>query len=93
MKTITLKIVSVGSLPDGGPLSYQSRGGRFEIGRDSHRDWNLPDAQFFISGRHCEIAFDGEGYVLTDLSRNGTFVNGSQNRSKVHTGCRMATSW
>lgn len=82
MKTITLKIVSAGSLPDGGPLSYQSRGGRFEIGRDSHRDWNLPDPQFFISGRHCEIAFDGEGYVLTDLSRNGTFVNGSQNRVK-----------
>ena len=32
-----------------------------------------------VSGRHAQVEFTPEGFVLTDLgSRNGTFVNGRQ---------------
>ena len=31
----------------------------------------------FISGRHCEVRFEKGGYWLYDVSRNGTFLNGS----------------
>ena len=34
----------------------------------------------FISGRHCEVRYDNGGYWLHDVSRNGTFVNGSSQR-------------
>lgn len=82
MTAIALTITNVDSLADGGPLSYRSEGKGFEIGRDSHRDWTLPDPRLFISGCHCSIDFDGNGYVLTDVSRNGTFVNGARQRVK-----------
>ena len=82
MQTITLTITNVDRLPDGGPISHTVTGQRFEIGRDSMRDWVLPDAQLYISGRHCEIAPERGSYVLNDVSRNGTFVNGAQQRVK-----------
>ncbi|WP_042777563.1 type VI secretion system-associated FHA domain protein TagH [Sinorhizobium fredii] len=82
MQTITLTITNVDHLPDGGPITYTSSGPRFEIGRDPFRDWALADPQLYISGRHCEIALGRDGYVLNDMSRNGTFVNGAQQRVK-----------
>jgi type VI secretion system protein ImpI len=82
MKTIQLTISNMDTLPNGGPLTYRSSGRAFEIGRDDHRDWSLPDPRLFISGRHCEVQFDGRDYVLSDLSRNGTYLNGSQQRVK-----------
>ena len=36
----------------------------------------------FISGRHCEVRYEKGGYWLYDVSRNGTFVNGSRQRIK-----------
>lgn len=50
------------------------------IGRSSHADWTLPDPQNYISSSHCEIGYRDGGYVLTDRSTNGTFVNGSPQR-------------
>lgn len=50
------------------------------IGRSSHADWTLPDPQNYISSNHCEIAYRNGGYMLTDRSTNGTFVNGSPQR-------------
>jgi type VI secretion system protein ImpI len=82
MNVLTLTITNLREMPDGGPLSYVSHGRSFEIGRDMFRDWVLPDPDLFISGRHVEIQFDGEGYILNDVSRNGTFVNGSGQRVK-----------
>jgi type VI secretion system protein ImpI len=82
MDSITLRITNIDRLPDGGPLSHSSTGKRFEIGRESPRDWVLPDPQLFISGRHCEVVPEGDAYVLYDVSRNGTFLNGSQQRMK-----------
>ena len=79
--TISLKIDNVDALPDGGPLVYRASQRGFEIGRE-HRDWTLPDPNMFISGRHCEVRFEKGGYWLYDVSRNGTFLNGSSQRVK-----------
>jgi type VI secretion system protein ImpI len=79
---ITLTVTNTDYLPDGGPTSYSAQGGAFQIGRDAQREWTLPDPGLFISGNHCTVQFDGQAYLLTDTSRNGTFVNGSQSRVK-----------
>ena len=79
--TISLTIDNCDVLPDGGPLNYRAEGRSFEIGRE-HRDWTLPDPNMFISGRHCEVRYENGAYWLHDFSRNGTFVNGSQQRMK-----------
>ena len=76
---IRLKIDNVERLPDGRPVAFTSRDRGFEIGREG-RDWVLPDPDMFISGRHCEVRFDGGAFWLSDVSRNGTFVNGGTER-------------
>lgn len=76
---INLTIENVDRLPNGGPLSYSSNGRSFAIGREN-RDWNLPDPNLFISGLHCEVRYDGGTFWLYDVSRNGTYVNGSNQR-------------
>lgn len=48
------------------------------IGRGASNDWVLSDPERFLSSKHCQISKEGECYYLTDLSTNGTFVNGSQ---------------
>ncbi|MCO5082332.1 MAG: type VI secretion system-associated FHA domain protein TagH [Rhizobiaceae bacterium] len=80
--TITLTIDNIDSLPDGGPTRYQTRNRSFEIGREQHLDWTLPDPGRYISGRHCEIRYENDGYWLYDISTNGVFVNGSSQRVK-----------
>ncbi|MCT7374154.1 type VI secretion system-associated FHA domain protein TagH [Chelativorans salis] len=76
---ISLRIDNVDRLPGGGPLSFQAQERSFEIGRES-RDWRLPDPNRFISGRHCEVRFENSAFWLHDVSRNGTFINGSSRR-------------
>ncbi|MDQ6434721.1 type VI secretion system-associated FHA domain protein TagH [Mesorhizobium sp. LHD-90] len=92
--TIKLTIDSVDSLPDGGPITFQARNRGFEIGRQQHLDWTLPDPSRYISGLHCDVRFEKGGYWLYDVSRNGTFLNGSTARMKsphrLTTGDRLA---
>ena len=76
---IGLQINNVDVLPAGLPLGYRSRDRSFEIGRENC-DWSLPDPDKFISGRHCEVRYEGNAFWLHDVSRNGTFVNGSNQR-------------
>ncbi len=77
--SIRLTLENADRLPNGGATTYDASGRGFDIGREG-RDWNLPDPEMFISGRHCEIRYDNGGYWLHDVSRNGTFVNGSSQR-------------
>jgi type VI secretion system protein ImpI len=78
---LTLRIENETSLPDGGPLSVRLTGRRgIDIGRDPYLDWTLPDPSRFISGKHCEVRWTEGGYILTDVSTNGTFINGSDRR-------------
>lgn len=60
------------------------------IGRGAGNDWVLPDPERFLSSKHCQIAKEGSLYYLTDLSTNGTFVNGSQ--EPLGRGARAALS-
>lgn len=55
--------------------TFGSSGG--VIGRGADNDWTLSDPERFLSAKHCQISKEGERYYLTDLSTNGTFVNGS----------------
>jgi predicted component of type VI protein secretion system len=50
------------------------------IGRSKNCDWHLPDPQNAISSRHCEISRDGDSFTLTDISTNGTCLNGASER-------------
>ncbi len=76
-----LKIENEPSLPDGGPIAITVTSKRgIDIGRDQYLDWVLPDPTRFISGKHCEVRFRDGGYWLTDVSTNGTFVNGGEFR-------------
>jgi len=80
---LVLKIENETSLPDGGPLSVSIQGMRgIDIGRDRHLDWTLPDPSRAISGKHCEIRYQDGGYVLHDVSTNGTFLDGKEGRLK-----------
>jgi type VI secretion system FHA domain protein len=54
--------------------------GTLSIGRASGNDWVLPDPDQLLSRTHCMIAAADGHYVLTDVSTNGVFVNGSSER-------------
>ena len=78
--TLTLAIRNVASLENGMPTEFvlHRRGGL--IGRAPSCDWSLPDPHRYISSRHCEVTFHDEAYWLTDVSTNGTFLNGEGDR-------------
>jgi type VI secretion system protein ImpI len=80
---LNLQLVNESTLPDGGPVSYQLNGKRgIDIGRAAHLDWTLPDPTRSISGKHCEIRYRDDGYWLFDVSTNGTFLNGAEQRMR-----------
>ncbi len=54
--------------------------GTLSIGRAPGNDWVLPDPERQLSKTHCVITAAGGHYMLTDLSTNGVFVNGSPDR-------------
>lgn len=55
--------------------TFGVNGGR--IGRSLDNDWVLIDAARYISAHHAEVEHRGGEWWITDLSTNGTFVNGS----------------
>lgn len=76
---IRLQINNVDSVPAGMSTGYSARDRSFEIGREAC-DWTLPDPDKFISGRHCDVRYEAGAFWLHDVSRNGTFINGSTHR-------------
>lgn len=81
MPSLTLSIQNMDRLPDGGPLQIAIKGQRgLDIGRDQYLDWTLPDPGRIVSSRHCEVRFRDGFYWLHDVSSNGTFVNGNEQR-------------
>lgn len=66
-----------GPLPAGQPVpafEFDPRGG--SLGRDAACELHLPDPQRHVSRLHARIEFEGQGYVLVDLGRNPTRVDG-----------------
>ncbi|WP_376989393.1 type VI secretion system-associated FHA domain protein TagH [Bosea sp. R86505] len=45
------------------------------IGRSASCDWSLPNASNTLSARHAAISHNGHGFVVTDTSTNGVYVN------------------
>jgi pSer/pThr/pTyr-binding forkhead associated (FHA) protein len=62
------------SLVDGREHPVSEKG--LVVGRDASCDVVLTSKE--VSRRHAQIAPTDRGYVLTDLSRNGVFVNGAR---------------
>jgi type VI secretion system protein len=54
--------------------------GTLSIGRAPGNDWVLADPDRQLSKTHCVIVAAGGRCMLTDLSTNGVFVNGSPER-------------
>ena len=78
--SLSLTIRNVGQLDNGSPLAMLLDRRGAVIGRAQTSDWCLPDPSLHISSRHCEIAYRDGSYVLTDVSTNGTYLNGSEAR-------------
>lgn len=55
--------------------TISEQGGSF--GRGENNTWILDDPERFLSSRHCEFSFESGQYFVTDVSTNGTFMNGS----------------
>ena len=79
---ITLRIENFEQLADGGPLEFTAGERGFDIGREHHLDWCLPDPSRIVSGLHCQVRYESGAYWLHDHSRNGTFVNDAPGRVK-----------
>ena len=54
---------------------FTERGGT--IGRGEENTWVIEDPDRFISSTHTQIVFENGHYYLSDVSTNGTFLNGS----------------
>lgn len=78
--TLTLQIENFHVLDDGGPVSVPVPESGIRVGRRAGMDWVLPDASRYISGQHFEVSHDGTSWWLTDLSTNGTFLQGHRHR-------------
>jgi type VI secretion system FHA domain protein len=75
--TLSLRVVNMEVLPNGGPLEVRLDRHGLIVGRAPTSDWHLPDPRSFISSVHCEIDYRDGAYWLIDRSRNGTFLAGS----------------
>ncbi len=54
--------------------------GTLSIGRGPTNNWVLQDPAQHLSKVHCVVSATPGGYVLTDCSSNGVFLNGSKKR-------------
>ncbi|MBL1262032.1 MAG: type VI secretion system-associated FHA domain protein TagH [Thiotrichaceae bacterium] len=55
--------------------TFSESGG--SIGRGANNAWVLDDPDKYMSSVHARIDYEDGRYTLTDLSTNGTFINGS----------------
>lgn len=78
--TLILTIRNQEAIKDGVIAVFAMKGDTVVIGRSKNCDWTLPDPSNIISSRHCEIRKLGDSYVVTDISTNGTFLNGAPGR-------------
>lgn len=81
--TLTLRIQNLDRLENGTPAEFVLHRRNAVIGRLSTNDWPLPDPNKFISSKHCEVRFGDGFYTLSDISLNGTFLNGSPKRMEA----------
>lgn len=51
--------------------------GELVIGRSPEADWQIDDPDQYVSRTHCRISAGHDGYVITDTSTSGVFINDS----------------
>jgi predicted component of type VI protein secretion system len=78
--TLILTVQNAGTLPGAPMPPYRVDGDMIVIGRSRNCDWHLADPTNAISSRHCELRRDGEAWLLSDISTNGTYLNGAAER-------------
>lgn len=87
--TLRLTVVSYAGEPSPG-LSRRFATGRSTIGRGGDNDWILPDPEKHLSSRHCVIEGRANEYVITDISKNGVFLNDTEYPLGNGNSCNIA---
>jgi type VI secretion system FHA domain protein len=88
-------LLSMLSWPDGTKPDVREIDDELAIGRGRESGWMLPDPASQLSRRHCLLTPFGDGWRVTDLSLNGTFINesitplGRQQAYELHDGDRI----
>lgn len=77
---LKLTITSYQRLSPGQETTKTLDRGSISIGRAPKNDWVLQDPERILSSEHCIVHYKDSGYVLTDKSTNGTFLNDSEQR-------------
>ena len=77
---LKLTITSYQRLSPGQETTKTLDRGSVSIGRAPKNDWVLQDPERILSSEHCVVHYKDGGYVLTDKSTNGTFLNDSEQR-------------
>ena len=77
---LTLSVIRANRLPPGQQLSLTLERGSAVIGRAPQSDWVLHDPERIVSGQHCVVEWRENGYYITDTSRNGLYLNQSEER-------------
>lgn len=78
--TLTLKILTHARLDNGRPTELVLRNRGAIIGRAPTCEWPLPDETRTLSGRHAEIQYRQDDYILIDHSTNGTYLADAHDR-------------
>jgi type VI secretion system protein ImpI len=52
--------------------------GELSIGRSPEADWQIEDPDMFVSRTHCRIRSEPDGYIVTDMSSSGLFIDDSE---------------
>jgi len=91
--TLTLRIENFDVLDNAGAVQMVLNQRGCEAGRGAAMDWVLPDPARRISGHHFSVDFRDGAYWLTDVSMNGTYLQGSPHRlqgpHRIQTGDRF----
>lgn len=88
--TLSVRSDQASALGASASHAFDEAGGT--IGRSAACDWVLPDPTNTLSSRHATISFNGHGFLVTDTSTNGVYLNqvatplGRQNSAPLRSG-------
>lgn len=85
---------------ESGPRSQARNNARLDegelvIGRGPEANWRIDDPDMFVSRAHCRITGGPDGYLVTDMSSSGLFIDdanyplGAGNSAKLQNGMRL----
>lgn len=85
---------------ESGPRSQASNNARLDegelvIGRGAEANWRIDDPDMFVSRAHCRITGGPDGYLVTDTSSSGLFIDdashplGAGNSARLQSGMRL----